>query len=152
MKIRNCILVVLFAFCISVVNLTAQASTGGNDSTGLFPYWTYDPYSDYRVQDLKQYFDGWYTAEWRIVTFEEVKNLSQTLQVIANNFNRFEVEKKAVAICARTELYTLGETDYNKQQFAVIIITGFLKDDVISKKQTEHVSANPAGFNVSNNQ
>ena len=129
--------VVLFYVVFVSINLNAQASTGSSSSVSVgsvFPYWNYDPLNDPRVQDLKQYFDGFFTAEWKIVSFEEIQQLNKTLEQVANNFNNLQIDKKAIAVCVRTELYTLNETNYNNQRFAIIILTGFLKDKFIPMK------------------
>ena len=49
---------------------------------------------------------------------------------LADEFNSAYKTNAAVAIRVRTQLYTLDEIDPEKQVFAVIVVTGVLKEDI----------------------
>ena len=90
-----------------MVKVMGQASTGQR----VFPWWNYDP-------------------QLKLWTFEELKNEKKMLEKLADEFNSAYKTNAAVAIRVRTQLYTLDETDPKKQVFAVIVVTGVLKEDI----------------------
>ena len=109
-----------------MVKVMGQASTGQR----VFPWWNYDPANNPKVQAIREIFTGCYDAQWKLWTFEELKNEKKMLEKLADEFNSAYKTNAAVAIRVRTQLYTLDETDPKKQVFEVIVVTGVLKEDI----------------------
>ena len=113
-------------FFSGMVKVTGQASTGQE----VFPWWNYDPRNDPRIQEMQKFFTGYYDVQWKLWTFEELRNESKTLKKLADEFNNTYKTNAGVAIRVHTQLYTLSETNPEKQIFAVIVVTGVLKEGI----------------------
>jgi|GEM_PF-6542820 len=113
-------------FFSGMVKVMGQASTG----QGVFPWWNYDPRNDPRIQEMQKFFTGYYDVQWKLWTFEELRNESKTLKKLADEFNSTYKTNAGVAIRVHTQLYTLSETNPEKQIFAVIIVAGVLKEGI----------------------
>lgn len=136
---RNRILVVFFTVALVAFGsgeVFAQASTGS--TTRVFPYWNFDPRNDPRVQEMSKLFNGYFDVRWKIWTLEEMQKEQETLKKIADEFNQLNLTNSAVAICVNTQLYNLAETDYKKQVFAVIVMTGYLNRDYIPVSSSQY--------------
>ena len=141
--------VIVFCVILSVISSIsafAQASTGS--ATRVFPYWNRDPRNNPRVQEMAKLFTGYFDVRWQIWTLEEMQKEQETLKKIADQFNNLNLTNSAVAITVHTQLYNLSETDYQKQIFAVIVMTGYLNKEYIPLSAAEHElsSATPLDY------
>lgn len=109
-----------------MVGVMGQASGG----TRVYPWWNYDPSNDNKVQEMQKLFTGYYDVQWKLWTFEELRNEKKTLKKLADEFNSTYKTNAAVAIRVHAQLYNLSETDPEKQVFAVIVMTGVLKENI----------------------